>query len=272
MENKPAGPRQPPDKRNAAYESIFGRPGGMHHSSTLPPQTSHGQHQSLHVGNGSTSQQYPQRYSHQQQYYPTQPDRPPSFTDYGHPPLNTSHPSQPQGLYRTPVQSNQPQYPYQNAQYPYQSNQQSSLSPPQAINRARSMNSVPYSSQPVRHMQEADSSLEKYTRAGLTPAQAYQQQVYMAGGHQPASTNPHRRSYHSSHNSISGTSAHSQNGTIPDIPKVNLDLGTDGDLGLNFHSDGVSPSTAALSSELPWASTDSPGACIPLFLMGDVGS
>jgi len=266
MDNKPAGPRQPPDKRNAAYESIFGRPGVVHHQSTLPPQANYGQYQNSYVGNGSTSQQSSQRYPHQQQYYLSQQDRPPSFTDYGHPALNTSYPSQPQGLYRPPAQPSHPQYPYQNAQYPYQNNQQSSLSPPQTISRARSMNSVPYSSQPVHQAQEPDPSLEKYTRAGLTPAQAYQQQVYMSGGHQPADTHPHRRSYHSSHNSISGASARSQNGTIPDIPKVNLDFNPDGDLGLNFSIDGASPSTVASSSELPWASTESAGACIPITL------
>ena len=266
MNNKPVGPRQPPDKRNAAYESIFGRPGGMHHPSTLPPQANYGQYQNSHAGNGSTSQQFTQRYPYQQQYYPPQPDRPPSFTDYGHPALNTSYPSQPQGLHRTSTQSNQPQYPYQNAQYLHQNSQQSSLLPPQAINRARSMNSVPYSSQPIHQAQETDPSLEKYTRAGLTPAQAYQRQVYMAGGHQPASANPNRRSYHSSHNSISGTSAHPQNGTIPDIPKVNLDLSADGDLGLNFNIEGASPLTAVSSSELPWASEDTPGACFSITL------
>ena len=259
MDNKPAGPRQPPDKRNAAYESIFGRPGGMHHPSTLPSQTNYGQYQNSYVGNGSTSQQFPQRHPYQQQHYPPQPDRPTSFTDYGHPALNTSYPSQPQGLHRTQIQSNQPQYPYQNVQYPYQNNQQTLLSPPQTINRARSMNSVPYSSQPVDQVQETDPSLERYTRAGLTPAQAYQQ-VYMAGSQQP-STNQNRRSYHSSHNSISGTPAHSQNGTLPDSPKVNLDLDTDGDLGLNFNVDAASPLTTTSSSELPWASAESSGTC-----------
>jgi RHO1 GDP-GTP exchange protein 1/2 len=128
------------------------------------------------------------------------------------------------------------------------------------------MNSVPYSSQPVHPVQETDPSLEKYTRAGLTPAQAYQRQVYMAGGHQPATTNPNRRSYHSSHNSISGASAHSQNGAIPDIPKVNLDLTADGDLGLNFHAEGASPLTAVSSSELPWALAETPGTYISIVL------
>ena len=261
MDNRPLGPRQPPDKRNAAYESIFGRPGGMHHPSTLPPQTNYGQYQNSYVGNGSASQQPPQRQPHQQPYNPPQQDRPPSFTDYGHPALHTSYPSQPQRSHRTSVQSNQSQYPHQNAQYPYQNNYQASLSPPQTIGRARSMNSVPYSSQPIHQVQETDPSLEIHTRGGLTPAQAYQQQVYMAGGRQPSTTNPNRRSYHPSHNSISGTSAHSQNGTLPDIPKVNLDLGADGNLGLNFGVDTTSPMTAVSSSELPWVSGE-PGTCI----------
>jgi len=262
MDHKPAGPRQPPDKRNAAYESIFGRPGGMHHPSTLPPQTNYGQYQNPYVGNGSSSQQFPQQQPYQQQHYPPQPERPPSFTDYGHPALHTSYPSQPQGLHRTPVQSNQPQNPFQNAQYPYQNNQQASLSPPQTINRARSMNSVPYSSQPVHQVQETDPSLEKYTRTGLTPAQAYQQHVYMTGGRQSSTTNPNRRSYHSPHNSVPGTSAQSQNGTLPNTLKVNLDLDTDGDLGLDFNVDPASPLTATSSSELPWASAEPPGTCI----------
>jgi len=234
----------------------------MHHPSTLPPQTNYGQYQNPYVGNGSTSQQPPQRHPYQQQHYPPQPDRPTSYTDYGHPALNTSYPSPPQGLHRTPIQPNQPQYPHQNVQYPNQNNQQATLSPPQTINRARSMNSVPFSSQPVRQVQETDPSLERYTRAGLTPAQAYQQQVYMTGGHQPSTTNPNRRSYHSPHNSISGTSTHSQNGKLPDIPTVNFDLSTERDFGLNFNVDSASPLTATSSSELPWASAESPGTCI----------
>ena len=264
MDHKPAGPRQPPDKRNAAYESIFGRPGGMHHPPTLqvPLPTSHGQYQTSHVGNGSTPQQFSQRLPHQQQYSPPQPDRPPSFTDFGHPALHTSYPSQPQGLNRTSTQSNQSQYPYQNPQYPYQNTQQASLSPPQLINKARSMNSVPYSSQPIPQVQEKDPSAERYTRAGLTPAQAYQQQVYMAGGHPPPTTSPNRRSHRSSHHSMSAGSAHPQNGTLPDIPKVNLDLDAGGDLGLSFDADAASPLTAASSSELPWVSGESSGMCI----------
>lgn len=259
MDHKPLGPRQPPDKRNAAYESIFGRPGGMHHQSTPPLPTNHVQYQSPHVGNGSTSQQFPQRHPHQQQYTPPQQDRPSSFTDYGHPALHTSYPSQPQALNRTSIQSNLSQYPYPNAQYPYQTTQQASLSPPQIINRARSMNSVPYSSQPVQQVQEPDPSPERYARAGLTPAQAYQQQVYMTGGRQPSTTTQNRHSHRPSHNSISGASAYSQNGTLPDVPKVNLDLDAGGDLGLNFNVDTTSPLTATSSSELPWVSAESSG-------------
>ena len=269
MDHRPAGPRQPPDKRNAAYESIFGRPGGMHHPSTLPAHPKLGQYQNSHVVTDSTSQQFPQRHPYQQQHYPPQPDRPPSFTDYGHPALHASYPSQPQGLHRTPTQPNQPPYSYQNAQYTYQNNQQASLSPPQTIGRARSMNSVPYSSQPVHQVQEPDPPQERYTRAGLTPAQAYQQQVYMTGGHQ-SHASPNRHSHHSPHNSISGTSTHSQNGTLPDTPKVNLDLGTDGNLGLNFSVDATSPLTAASSSELPWASTEPSGMLINV-IFGDRG-
>ena len=262
MEHRPAGPRQPPDKRNAAYESIFGRPGGMHHPSTLPPQTNYGQYQNSYVGNGSTSQQIPQRHSHQQQYYPLQQDRPTSSTDYGHPALHTSYPSQPQGLYSAPIQPNPSQYPYQNVQYPHQNSHQASLSLPQTINRARSMNSVPYSSQPVHQVQETDPSLEESARAGLTPAQAYQQQVYKAGGRQPSTSSQNRRSYHPPHNTISGTLPHSQNGGLPDTPKVNIDLGADGDLGLSFSVHASSPLTAVSSSELPWASTEASGTCI----------
>lgn len=123
------------------------------------------------------------------------------------------------------------------------------------------MNSVPYSSQPVHQVQETDPSLEGYIQTGLTPAQAYQQQVYMAGGRQP-STSQNRRSYHSPHNTISGTLAHSQNGALPETPKVNLDLGPGGDLGLNFNVHASSPLTAVSSSELPWASTEASGTCI----------
>ena len=83
----------------------------------------------------------------------------------------------------------------------------------------------------------------------------------MAGGRQP-STSQNRRSYHSPHNTISGTLAHSQNGALPETPKVNLDLGPGGDLGLNFNVHASSPLTAVSSSELPWASTEASGTCI----------
>ncbi|KAG6902575.1 hypothetical protein C0995_014582 [Termitomyces sp. Mi166 len=36
--DRPLGPRQPPDKRHAAYEDIFGRPGASHHQQPFYPQ------------------------------------------------------------------------------------------------------------------------------------------------------------------------------------------------------------------------------------------
>ncbi|KAG6821216.1 hypothetical protein H0H93_004038 [Arthromyces matolae] len=55
--NRPLGPRQPPDKRHAAYEDIFGRPGSSHHTAPnyLPQQY---------------QQQQQQQQQHRQPYLP----------------------------------------------------------------------------------------------------------------------------------------------------------------------------------------------------------
>ena len=65
--DKPLGPRQPPpDKRHAAYESIFGRPGVSHHK---PPAS-----QSYHIPDKRPSYDTPFSPS-PSLYYPSQPSR-----------------------------------------------------------------------------------------------------------------------------------------------------------------------------------------------------
>jgi hypothetical protein len=104
-------------------------------------------------------------------------------------------------------------------------------------------------------VKEEDPALEALTRAGLTPAQAYQQQVYlsspMAQQQNPQQANSTSR--YSPQPSIG--SQRSQNGSASHLPKFSLDLDNGGELGLDF---GImsSPETDP-GSELPWASPSS---------------
>lgn len=199
------GPRQPPgpDKRNEAYMSIFGRPSASHHHQTpLPPA------------------QYPPQpqpnyyYQQQPQYYHQNVDRRTSFqqhhyspSPYTNPPLNPSN---------IPPNSYQR---YTSSQYHYAP----SLAPPSISAGARSIHShtnglgiiAPKPEEPP------DPSLEALTKSGLTPAQAYQAQVY-------------------------------RNTTPSSLPPVEND---DGRLGIDFAGEQSNSSDQSTddSSELPWA-------------------
>ena len=177
--DRPLGPRRP-DKRNAAYESIFGRPSAQHHQlgGQYPPPPAQFQQQfPQQPPNGQPYPYYPQ--------YASQLDRrtsTASFRPYQQQqvPLNTfrqsSNPNSP-----TPSPSNPvfPQQGYQPQAYPQrQYGYASSLAPPSVVSRARSIGSAPGVIAPLPE-EPPDPSLEALTRSGLTPAQAYQAQVYM---------------------------------------------------------------------------------------------
>ena len=185
------GPRRP-DKRNAAYESIFGRPSATHHQLHPPGQfppsplsyqqqpylQQAGQPYPYYQPNASQAQldrrtsqssfrtpsgQYPQQQAppntFRQSYYPS-----------NSPASQSPHPTQ------SPFQH--PHYPQQQQQpYAYAS----SLAPPSVVSRARSIGSSPGVIAPLPE-EPPDPELEQLTQAGLTPAQAYQAQVYRTNG------------------------------------------------------------------------------------------
>ncbi|KAG1808641.1 CNH domain-containing protein [Suillus subaureus] len=251
--DRPAGPRQP-DKRNEAYESIFGRPSASHHQAGQYP----GQHvaqqlqyaQSIHGmpvhGAQYHNQPYPAHYQH---------DR------------RTSH-SQPQNYYPNHL----PQHPQQHLQSPYRqsyphtavSQQQlpahhhaqytrpHTLAPPMIHGRTRSVVSSPHAAGIISPLPDdpPDESLEALTRAGLTPAQAYQAQVYrnrpthqQQPNGQPDSTR--EPSLNGNHHRVSN-----------DVPRlgVNLDL-EDTRFNIDFGTDDQQGPEGS-TSELPWAIPD----------------
>ncbi|KAJ6620583.1 CNH domain-containing protein [Mycena sp. CBHHK59/15] len=79
--DRPLGPRQPPDKRHAAYEDIFGRPSVVHH---LPPQQPYPRHP-LQPPVYYTPQHYA--------YAPPLPQHPPPPPPHhAHPAAHSQHP------------------------------------------------------------------------------------------------------------------------------------------------------------------------------------
>lgn len=241
MDNRPGGPRQPPDKRSAAYESIFGRPGAVHQQSSPSPNPGYPSqyHTNAYPANGGPGPQPGQPYSYQQ------PDRRTSYASSTY----SQHPPIPPAGYRPPPASvgHAPPYaqhnPYQHPAY---------LGPPPGSIRAKSVASVPYAS--VNTVQEEDPAV--FNQDGLTPAQAYQQQVYLNSPMGQQHSN--RTSHYSPHASQSHIP---QNGGAH-VPMVNLDLDSNGGLGINFSFD-TNPTTAEplySASELPWA-VPSPSTC-----------
>ncbi|KII85858.1 hypothetical protein PLICRDRAFT_56335 [Plicaturopsis crispa FD-325 SS-3] len=264
--DRPLGPRRP-DRGNEAYEAIFGRPSASHHQLAGPPgppvphynqhappngqQHHYQQHQQYqaHVDRRTSyasslapSYRQPANAAYRQSYYPThspQPSQPPLP-----PPPGTYSPYPPN------VQSLAPQ---------------STLVAPSVHSRARSVISSPRSAGIIAPQPEEppDAGLEALTRAGMTPAQAYQAQVYLnsPAGQQaewsnrsrpvdaPQASSPSRAQYQA----------------IPqhaDIPRLGVNLEhDDGRLGLDFG--GSSPSDqgtddGSSSSELPWARSRPP--------------
>ena len=261
--DRPMGPRRP-DKRNAAYESIFGRPSVQHHSlhpgdpGQFPPPPAQYQQQQFPPQQQPNLQQYP--YYPQ---YPSQVDRRTSTSSYRPyqqqaPPNGFNQPYYPNGTPPppnsvSPPQGYQPQ-PYARPQYGYAS----SLAPPSVTSRARSIGSSPGIIAPLPE-EPSDPSLDVLTQAGLTPAQAYQAQVYMNNGpmgqqqswpqqqrDQPPAPVPAPSPASPTHPKTSPRGPRPQSAqTLPAVlesfpePRTSMHLeGDDGRLGLDFSSGG----------------------------------
>lgn len=247
------GPRQPPDKRHAAYEAIFQRPGAAHHVpsptfSPIPPQPHH------------PGYQFPP-----QQYQP--PDRRTSMGSYNSAYSHNGYPQQPPpGTYRQSYYAPPPHFPphippgafdqQPPAPYGY---------PPPNMPRARSIISNTHS--PGIITPQPDESPE-LSPQGLTPAQAYQAQarVYMNNTSPPQ---PEWNRYRTSPNSADRNSlSPPQNGGPNrnlDPPRLGINLEPDdGRLGIDFA--GSSGTSSDDASELPWAKKEQTGPCL-LYLL-----
>ncbi|KAF8637624.1 hypothetical protein AX17_002693 [Amanita inopinata Kibby_2008] len=251
--DRPLGPRQP-DKRNVAYESIFGRPSVVHQQAGMPPYPPY------------HPQQLPPQHLPPQQpvyHYQTAIDRRTSLSST-YAPSTYSQPAYPPSYLQGPPNPYRQTYPSQASQhqplpsYSQQLQYTSSLYPPASVHsRARS---VPSSNQSpgVIVPQPADSpdhSLEPLMRQGLTPAQAYQAQFYINDA-----TGPQRSRYRTSpapvenayHQSANGSSAYFQ-----DPPRLGIPIEQDGGrLGLDFggtNGNSSDQGTDDETSELPWA-------------------
>lgn len=228
---RPAGPRQP-DKRNEAYESIFGRPSTAHHQAAAGPYYGQPPHT-----NGPYHPPPLNQFSPPYNYYPQAIDR------------RTSHPSalgpQPTAYYQHPTYSQSPaSQPHLPVSHHYQRphhllHHPHTLAPPTHHARAPSVVSAPITSAiiPPKPEDPPDATLEALTNSGLTPAQAYQAQVYR--------TNPPP-----------------QNGTpscpSDDVPRLGLIDPDIGRLNIDFGID--EQTTDDPPSELPWASAHTRGS------------
>ncbi|KAH9479544.1 Rho1 guanine nucleotide exchange factor 1 [Psilocybe cubensis] len=214
--DKPLGPRQPPpDKRHAAYESIFGRPN--------PP---------------------PQPY----------PAYPPHNAPYPYPDRRTSYNPPPQGLVYQHGQQRQTYYPHQQQQSlpmqpqfppfvsPYQQFQPSLAPPPhQPLSRGRSINS-----NSSEYVASHPGDLEP--QQGLTPAQAYQAQIYTNAPNSAQSPWPGPSRLSAAPSTRSAAPTH-------DLPRIGISLEhDDGRLGVDFSSGEQDDSSSG--SELPWARSE----------------
>ncbi|OJT06723.1 Rho1 guanine nucleotide exchange factor 1 [Trametes pubescens] len=275
--DRPMGPRKP-DKRNAAYESIFGRPSATHHHQQHPP------------GPGQFAPS-PQPYQPPPQpgqaypYYPqysSQLDRRTSTSSFRPPPTQYQPLQQPgpsptyrQSFYPANSQQAAPGPPqaYSSQHLPQQPpGYARSLAPPSIVSRARSVGHSPGVIAPLPE-EPPDAALEELTRAGLTPAQAYQAQVYMNSplGQQASRTQGNLtldRPVPASPTTAQPNgprgprplSTQTSQSVPPDLPRIglNIDAGN-GDLGIDFSGNGdgstppSDPGTEDDSSELAYS-------------------
>ncbi|TFK26206.1 hypothetical protein FA15DRAFT_588828 [Coprinopsis marcescibilis] len=295
--DKPAGPRQqPPDKRHAAYESIFGRPGpGPNYPlppnvqppyPAYPPQNQGFPYrQQSHYSNVDSRASFGSSYSGHQPY-PNHTGPPPGPPPAGHLPpqgpqtFHAPYIQHPQINYEYPIHQGYQPIPPQ-AQTPF--NYQGSLGPPNPqLTRARSVlsNGSPIVNGPMTPYQDPQEMIQaSSSHSGITPAQLYQNQVQFNGGrHQPspvpsygpqqAEWNRHRSSPSEIHRRPSLTQSLHQNGGVSmrpsDAPRLGISLEHDeGRLGIDFGASGSGSNSDLATddgeSELPYARDDNPG-------------
>ena len=241
--DRPLGPRQP-DKRTAAYESIFGRPGVSHHSSgPSTPQN--------YQPPGYSPGQYPYP-SNQQLYSPSSShdlhNSPYSSHAYLPQPSNNNR----QSYYApTPPQDQSwsyPNYSYVQPQYPHTQPANNPLA------------------QPIYPDDPPDPGLESLYHQSLPPTHTYPAQPYPNvithqqpewGPHSPPhpqQQQPQPQAQQPAYEYDQGI--HYQNGSPshshPNIPHLGLNIDVDnGRLGIDFAEES-SPSDTD-DSELPWA-------------------
>ncbi|KAI0060701.1 CNH-domain-containing protein [Artomyces pyxidatus] len=241
--DRPLGPRQP-DKRHEAYESIFGRPSAIHHQSGSP----------LNYPPPYPPNQYPYPQQQQQGLYASPPDRRTSYASSYTSSTQQYAPQQPSASNHRQSFYAQPSQTWTYAGSPYQ---QQPYSQPQMPSHASSVMSNPHAQGVLVAQPEEspDASLESLTRAGLTPAQAYQAQVYLNSplGQQNAwatRANGSTFDYDKDPRYHNGGPSYPHPGNVPRLG-VNIDA-DNGRLGLDF-GEGSSPSDTDDGSELPWA-------------------
>ncbi|KAF8630462.1 hypothetical protein AX15_002911 [Amanita polypyramis BW_CC] len=246
--DRPLGPRQP-DKRYAAYESIFGTPTSTHHQPPVP--------QPPYPPSYYPQQLPPQHPAYHYQSYQPSPDRRTSFgSTYAHSTNSqTSYPSSHNhGPYTQPYPS---QYPRHNP-YPHHVPAQSLYPPGSVHSRAHSLASTHNQSQGVimpQPPEPPDHSLEQFAHQALTPAQAYQAQFYSTDAAVPQQSRfgappaPVESSYHHGPSDTAGP--------LQEVPRLSLSLDQDdSQLGLDFGGNGSDQGTEEGSSELPWTRKD----------------
>ncbi|KAG8909824.1 hypothetical protein FRC01_006710, partial [Tulasnella sp. 417] len=249
-----------PDKRSAAFESIFGR------QKVIPAQTG-----AIPVYDGT-------------QYYQATPvAAAPNGQRISYPgslPPGTAYiQSPPQQLYALPQGAAPGPSPYRTSYYPFTAVQTQQIAPQQhtyyqhhlapqhtaQVPQRRSPSPytrAPGTIHPLPGQEPPDAGLEQFTRQGLTPAQAFQA-VYL---NSPAS-HPHQQPYpivsaqdysqltpnpnHHHHHAAAARTPY--NATPPQLPDVDLNIGGLGLSDFSKSSQEEDLNDGASSSELPWA-------------------
>ncbi|KAF6761498.1 CNH-domain-containing protein [Ephemerocybe angulata] len=270
--DKPSGPRQqPPDKRHAAYESIFGRTG-------VPPQ----QHEFAPTNYPPFPQQnQPYPYQHQAQYSTSDRRTSYSSSNANHQPYpnHNGHPPPPQGVYpqtfyAPPIQHAPPAqytpyaYPAPPMQTPYV--YPASLGPPnRSLSKARSVIGSPAAMSPYTppHLQEPQIMVSSSSSQPALPlGNGYQSQPYLP--RQPSPQPPPHRPTPGTLPTRRPSHGHNSNGSVRSVepPRLGISLEHDeGRLGIDFASGSGSGSNSASDlgtdegdSELPYAYSDQP--------------
>ncbi|KAG8893209.1 RHO1 GDP-GTP exchange protein 2, partial [Tulasnella sp. 408] len=267
-----------PDKRSAAFENIFGRQKVIQSQpAAIPVYDATQYYQATPVAAAPVT---PQRISY--------PGSLPPGTAYIQSP--------PQQLYALPQGAAPGPSPYRTSYYPFTAVQTQQLAPQQHTYYQHHLTPQHTAQVPVQRrspspytrappggggstihphpgQEPPDAGLEQhFTRQGLTPAQAYQAQVYL---NSPAS-HPHQQPYpvvsaqdysqltpnpnhhHQHHHAAAARTPY--NATPPQLPDVDLNIGG---LGLSDFSKSTPEedlNDGASSSELPWAQEPSPHA------------